>query len=98
MITAGVEKAFFDRFTYLVKIIHEHLSHFINRNGRIDRTIQPQLPNSRREGTQMKRIRVGQQHCINLVNMPTRTGSKRSLHFSRLVLKSKDYAGVKEEN
>ena len=71
MITARVLKQlFFNCLNYLIKVIHEHLSHFINGNGCIDGTVQTQLSNSIGEGAKMERVGMRQQDRIDLVNMP----------------------------
>lgn len=60
-------------FTYLIKIVHEHLPHFINRNCSIDGTVQTQLPHSEGKGTEVERVGMRQEHRVNLVNMPVNT-------------------------
>lgn len=80
MITAGVLKQvfFFNCLNYLIKVIHEHLSHFINGNGCIDGAVQTQLSNSIGEGAKMEGVGMRQQDRIDLVNVP-RTQARRLL-------------------
>lgn len=56
-------------YSYLVEIIHKHLSHLVDWNCGVDSTIQTQFPYSIRQGTQMYWVRMGEQHSINLMNI-----------------------------
>lgn len=75
----GALKPLVNCFNYLIEIVHEHLPHFVNRNGGIDGTVQTQLPHSEWESAKVEWVGVRQEHRINLVNMPVNT-TKRAAH------------------
>lgn len=54
---------------YLIEIIHKHLAHFVNRNGCVDGAIQPQLPYSVGQSSQVNGVRVREQHSVNLMDV-----------------------------
>lgn len=54
---------------YLIEVIHKHLAHFVDRNGCVDGAIQPQLPHSVRQSAKVNRVRVREQHSINLMDV-----------------------------
>ena len=56
------------KLIYLIEIIEEHLTHLIDRNSGIDWTGETELAHSNRESSQVTGVRVGEEHCINLVN------------------------------
>lgn len=43
---------------YLIEIIHEHLAHFVDRNGCVDGAVKPQLSHSVRKSSQVNGVRV----------------------------------------
>lgn len=66
--------------SHLIEVIHEHLTHLVNWDSCIDGTVETQLPHGIRQGSQMQGIRMGEEHSINLVDIPRvgREGYNRS--------------------
>lgn len=55
--------------SHLIKIIHEHLTHLIDRNGCINSAVQTQFSHSIWQGPQVYGVRMGEEHSIDLVNI-----------------------------
>lgn len=70
--------------SHLIKVIHEHLAHLINRNRCIDCTVQAQFPHSIWQSSQVKGIGVGEENSIDLVNISE--GDKRRNMKKRILL------------
>lgn len=74
--------------SYLIQIIHEHLTHFIDRDGGIDGTVEPQFANSVGQSTEMKWIWMGQKHRIHLMDISetaiieSKTGQNKTVFSS----------------
>lgn len=64
--------------SYLIQIIHKHLTHFVDRNGGIDGAVQTQFPHSVRQGSQVDGVGVGEEHSINLMNVTAWGGGNRT--------------------
>ena len=57
--------------TNLVQVVHEHLSHLVNRHSGIDRALELQSAHDVRQEAQVRHVGERQEHCIDLVEVPT---------------------------
>lgn len=55
---------------HLIEVIHEHLSHLVDGDSGVDGALESQFSHQVWEEPQVRHIRVGQQHCINLMEVP----------------------------
>ena len=60
----------------LVEVVHEHLSHLVDGDGGIDRTLEAQLPHQVRQSAQVHHIRMAQENSIYPVQVPMK-GTRR---------------------
>ena len=55
---------------YLINVIEEHLTHFIDGDCSIHWTREAEFPHGYRKSSQVVKIRVGEQYCVHLGHHP----------------------------